>query len=516
LTDKAPNTPIKISRAPIKVPRDSPVDNQKDLLKGAAANLFGFIIRLGARLPFLLVVALLYGMETFGQYLLAVTIAETLTAIILFGFKRSIFHFLYQDIHHDDMNGMFNTIKTAMILCLFLASIILIPVYIWQDLLFPFFPAGMAKGVLILLPAAILYALAEILLTATRAARKMRYEVTAKSIIEPYVLLGFSAGLYFLHYVQLGLFIAYWMMNISIFIYAIYAFHKTYNMARHDWGRISGDKVKSMIAFSAPTAAYDLISVIILRLDIYILAAIVSPGALGVYGIALQIMTVAKKIRQSFDPILEPVISQTLKYANLGNVNKELARVSYWILSIQALIFTLLIFYSTGLLALFNITSDTAGLTLLALIGAVMIQGSFGLSELIFIYKKPGVNLCLSLVVLLLHAGFCYFLSLKFGILGAAISLIVSYSITEAMRLLLTKYFFGRIPLNKNILKPLLMASVLYGYLFLLSSFLELYSATGLVLGIIGGVFIYFLTFLIIAQKEERVNLIKIIRFKRL
>ncbi|VAX08797.1 hypothetical protein MNBD_ALPHA03-1841 [hydrothermal vent metagenome] len=514
MTDFPPDTHIKNSPN-IPIAKNNPAGNQKDLLSGAGANLFGFVIRLGARLPFLLVVTLLYGTEIFGKYLLAVTIVETLTAIILFGFKRSIFHFLYDDIDNGDMSGLLNSIKTAMFLCIVIAAIILIPIYIWKDFLFSFFPNGMAKGVLIILPTAFVYALTEILLTATRAARKMRYEVTAKSIIEPYVLLVFSAGFYILNMVEAGLFIAYWMMNISIFIYAIYAFGKTYDTAAYAWGRISWVKVKSMISFSAPTAAYDLIGVIILRIDIYLLAAIVSPSALGVYGIALQIVTIIKKIRQSFDPILEPVISQTLKQSKLGNVNEELSRVSYWIFSIQALIFTLLIFYGAGLLGLFNIAGGNASLTLLFLIGAVMIQGSFGLSELLFIYKKPNVNLILSLVILSFHASFCYFLSLKFGILGAAISLVISYSLTEIIRLSLAKYFFGTIPLNRTILKPFLMAAVLYGYLFLLSVFIELYSATGLVLGIIGGVFVYLLAFLIIAQKEERFILMKKIRFKR-
>ncbi|MCF6215532.1 MAG: oligosaccharide flippase family protein [Emcibacter sp.] len=496
--------------------KNNPANNQKDLLSGAGANLFGFVIRLGARLPFLLVVALLYGTEIFGKYLLAVTIVETLTAIILFGFKRSIFHFLYDDIDNGDMSGLFNSIMTAMVLCIVIAAILLIPIYIWHDFLYSFFPDGMAKGIFIILPTAFVYALTEILLTATRAARKMRYEVTAKSIIEPYVLLGFSAGLYALHMVESGLFIAYWMMNISIFIYAIYAFGKTYDTATYNWGRLSWVKIKSMASFSAPTAAYDLIGVIILRIDIYLLAAIVSPSALGVYGIALQIMTIIKKIRQSFDPILEPVISQTLKQSKLGNVNEELSRVSYWIFSIQALIFTLLIFYGAGLLGLFNIAGGNASLTLLFLIGAVMIQGSFGLSELLFIYKKPNVNLILSLVILLFHASLCYFLSLKFGILGAAISLVASYSFTEIIRLSLAKYFFGAIPLNRTIFKPVFMAAVLYGYLFFLSSFIELYSAAGLVLGIIGGIFMYFLIFFIIAQEEERFILMKKLRFKRL
>ncbi len=490
-------------------------DNKKDLLKGALANLSGFIARLGARLPFLFVVALLYGKEIFGSYLFAVTIVETLTAIILFGFKRSLFQFLNDDLHHRNMAGVYNTVLTAMLVCIIIGAVIMIPIYLWQDFLFRFFPDEMAAGVFILLPAALLYALAEILLTATRAARKMRYEVTAKSIIEPYVLLIFSTGLFFLHYVETGLFIAYWIMNISIFVYAIHAFGKIYPKDVRNPGGISWHKIKSMAEFSAPTAAYDLIGVLILRIDIYFLAAIVSPAALGIYGIALQVVTIVKKVRQSFDPILEPVISHSLHRTSLPAVSAELSRVSYWIFSIQALIFTLLIFYGDGLLGLFDVSGYDATLTMLILIAAIMVQGSFGLGELVFLYKKPAVNPILSLVILGLHASLCYYLSVKFGILGAAISLLVSYGITEFVRLLLIRYFFEIFPLNITILKPVLLSVVLFGYLQLLSSYIILYSAFGIIFGIIGGILIYFLCFFIIAQKEEKYILLKKLNLKK-
>ncbi len=490
-------------------------NNQKDLLKGAAANLFGFIIRLGARLPFLFVVALLYGKEIFGQYLFAVTSVETLTAIILFGFKRSLFHFLNDDVHRSDMTGVYNTALAALMVCLGIGAAVIIPIYLWKDFLFQLFPGEMAKGVFILLPAAIIYALAEILLTATRAARKMRYEVTAKSIVEPYVLLIFSAGLFFLNYVEDGLFIAYWVMNISIFIYAVYAFGKIYKKDIRVWRGFSWDKAKSMIVFSAPTAAYDLIMVLTLRIDIYFLAAIVSPSALGIYGIALQVVTIVKKIRQSFDPILEPVISQTVKQSNIQNVSKELSQVSYWIFSIQALIFTLLIFYGDTLLRMFDISGGNADLTLLVLIAAIMVQGSFGLSELIFLYKKPSINPILSLMILGLHAGLCYFLTKEYGILGAASSLFISYSITEFLRLVLVKYFFNAFPLRATILKPIALSAVLAGFLWLLSSFTDLQSAPGLFFGIVGGILVYFLSFFIIAQRQEKVILLRKLSIKK-
>ena len=490
-------------------------NNQKDLLKGAAANIFGFIIRLGARLPFLFVVALLYGKIIFGQYLFAVTIVETLTAIILFGFKRSLFHFLNDDLHNGDRAGVYNTVLTALVVCIGFGAAIIIPIYLWKDFLFQIFPNELAKGVFIILPVALLYTCAEIFLTATRAARKMRYEVTAKSIIEPYVLLIFSAGLFFLHQVENGLFIAYWAMNVSIFIYALIAFCRVYEKDVRVWRGIYWSRIKSMTAFSAPTAAYDLIGVLILRIDIYFLAAIVSPAALGIYGIALQIVTIVKKVRQSFDPILEPVISQTVKQASIKDVSNQLARVSYWIFSIQAMIFTLLVFYGNALLGLFDATGENAHPTLLILIGAIIIQGSFGLSELIFLYKKPVINPILSFLILMLHAGLCYFMSVKFGILGAAISLLVSYLVTESIRLILIKYYFNSFPFDVTILKPIAMSAVLFGYLSLLSTFTLLNSPLGLISGVIGGILIYSISFFIIAKRQEKFILMKKLSIKK-
>lgn len=495
--------------------RDTPLDNQSDLLKGAAANLSGFIVRLGARLPFLFVVALLYGTEIFGQYLFAVTIVETCTTFILFGFNRSLFHFLHEDTTRDDMADIYNTTLTALVICIGIGMAILTPVYLWQDVLLQFFPDQMAKAVITILPAAILYALSEILLTATRAARKMRYEVTAKSIIEPYILVIFSTGFFFSGLVNSGLFIAYWIMNISILAYAIYAFSRVYEKKNRVWQGLSRGKMKSMIRFSAPTAAYDLINVLTQRTDIYILAAVVTPASLGIYGIILQIITIVKKIRQSFDPILQPVISQTLKQSHLQAASRELARVSYWILSVQALIFTLLIFYALPLLGLFNITDDSAAMTLLILIGAVIIQGSLGLSELVFLYKKPLINPVLSLFILPLHAGLCYFMIITFGITGAALSLLISYTITEIMRLSLIKYYFNIFPLGASLLKPLFSSLLLFWYLSLIISYIKLNSALGLVIGIIGGIFIYALSFLVTAKREEKDILLKKTGLKR-
>lgn len=491
--------------------QDNPPDNKRDLLKGATANLAGFVVRLGARLPFLFVVALLYGMDIFGRYLLAVTIVETCTAFILFGFNRSLFHFL----PYDNKGDVFHNVCAAVIICTAIGMAVIAPIFLWQDLLFQLFPHEMARAVIILLPTAVLYALAEILLTATRAARIMRYEVTAKSIIEPYILTIFSAGLYFTGFAEEGLFIAYWVMNISILIYAIFSFGRVYERKNRVWHGLSWHHIKAMVRFSAPTAAYDLVNVLTLRMDIYILAAMVSPVSLGIYGIILQIITVVKKIRQSFDPILQPVISQILKSASLPMAALELSRVSGWIFSLQALIFTLLIFYAPALLGMFNITDDMASVTLLILIAAIIIQSSFGLNELIFLYMKPTINPLLSLIILPLHVAICYSLIGGFGILGAALSLLISYTLTEIIRLVLIKYFFGIFPVRAAIFKAIFPSAILFGYLSMMTQYMALYSISGLFIEITSGIVIYSLTFFIISAKEDRAIFLKRLGFEK-
>ena len=115
-----------------------------------------------------------------------------------------------------------------------------------------------------------------------------------------------------------------------------------------------------------------------------------------------------------------------------------------------------------------------------------------------------GPRRILSLAILMLHAGLCFFLISEYGILGAASSLFIAYFMTEFLRLLLVKHFFGIFPLDFKILKPAAISVVLYGYLSIVDFSVELNSAPGLFLAIICGISFYTLSFFVIAQRDER------------
>lgn len=469
--------------------------NNFDIVRNSALkNLFGFVIRLGARLPFLFVVAFLYGKENFGQYLFAVTGVETLTVLFLFGFKRSIFQFLGVAGVSSDKEKLNNIVVVAILVCLSIGFFVLTSIYIFYSYFLKTVDNSMLFSLLLLLPTSLLYSVSDILLTATRAVKIVRYEVVAKSIIEPYSLTILSVILFYAGFSEYGLLIAYWLMNIVILFYTIYVYLKT----------IAGDsfrlnfrsnpffsEIGVILKRSFPVAIDDILMVLMLRVDVYFLAALARPEVLGIYGICLQIITIVKKIKQSFDPILEPVIANSIKTENLSNVATELARVSNVIFWIQSMVFTFLLFYCDELLLLFDIEESAASLTLLLLISSVVVSGAFGLSELIFLNKKPTINFYISTITLLFHVVLCYLLISRFGILGAGLSMAISYGLRSFIQLFLMKRIYKVLPLNSSILVSMGGCIILFVYLFLINNVLDISSAFSIVFGIIGGLIIY-------------------------
>ena len=58
--------------------------DNKDITQGASLNFLGFIIRLGSRLPFLIIAVALFGSELYGRYNYTITTVEICAAFATF------------------------------------------------------------------------------------------------------------------------------------------------------------------------------------------------------------------------------------------------------------------------------------------------------------------------------------------------------------------------------------------------------------------------------------------------
>lgn len=424
----------------------------RDLARGAAQNLAGFILRLGARLPFLLIVALLYGKAAFGAYLLAVAFVESVNALVGLGFKRSMFQFIERAKGRETGRQVHTLVVTCLMISLSVGASVIAGLYALDRLLD--LRQVFTSTMFYLLPTTLLYTSAEILLASTRAARKMRYEVTAKSFVEPYSLTLFAALFYALGLPDLGLYYAYWCMVICVIVYAFWAFSKEYDVGRvfdiqvHD---LDFQAARTLFRFTLPTALSDCITNIAGRVDVYILAAFVSPEALGIYGIALQILTIVKKIRQSFDPVLDPIVAQALKSSPIKVVSRKIANVGLSIFLLQMLIVGLLLYFGQFLLAMFGVAGPAAKTTLIVLVLSTVVIDSFGLPETVFIYKKPIINMAAAGLGLLAFLAIGAVLIKDFNIVGAAVSMLAANALRALFLLIMMRRTYHVTPLDPRL-----------------------------------------------------------------
>lgn len=488
-------------------------NNKRDLLKGARVNFGGFIIRLGARLPFLLVVGHLFGAEIFGQYVFAVIFLETVCAFSVFGFRRSLFHFLSEHIHQGERatHIVFNALFTTIIAAVLLVS----GIFLLQEQLTLYFGPVMIEGALMVLPGVVLGAMTEIFLTATRTFRVMRYEMVTKSIVEPYSVLVMSLVFYLAGFQEQGLLLGYSVMLACSFLSALYGFGKMFSLRAFLKSRPDGALLADMIRFSAPTALYDLLTMLLLRVDVFILSAFAPQATVGIYGIALQVSTTVKKIGQSFEPILAPVIAQSLKDQDMKKTAAEIAQVSNWIISIQALILVFLVFYGQGVMGLFGEEFYVGALILIFLILGDSINGSIGLSELLILYCKPLYNPLLTLVMLVFHVFVCFKLVREYGGEGVAFSMALTYLIMNMARLFIVRVEFGVFALNHHILKPVLAAGITGGLLILLGKYVVLLSMAGVVAGVFVSLLSYCTILFWLASSGEREKIKNFYKAKR-
>ncbi|WP_321391129.1 oligosaccharide flippase family protein [Emcibacter sp.] len=479
-------------------------DNKKDIAKGAGANFGGFLIRLGARIPFLLLVGHLYGAGIFGQFVFAVTYVETLSVLAVFGFKRSIFKFLNGHIRDRNMPEAGTAVLNCLMIVLSFAALIVLATYLGNPLLDSLFGKDMAAAALILAPAILLYSLTEILLASTRAFRMMRYEIFTKSIMEPYSLLIFGTIFYFLGMKGQGLLFAYLFMISLSFSSALYGFFRIFSIS-HLRGFIPDfGLIRSMLTFSGPTAVYDLGNFFLQRIDVFLLSGLTSSSTVGIYGMALNVATTVKKIRQSFDPILEPVLSQSVESDDLKKTVSEMAQVSYWMASIQVIIVVLLFFYGSALMSLFGSDFAVAGLILSLIILGDAVNGSLGISELLLLYKRPSINPMIIAVMTPFHLGLCYLLIGLLGGEGAALSILITYVVMNILRLVIVRRLFEIFPLDARLLRPLCAGGVAILMLSMGGRVIQLDSLPGVLAGLLVVIPCYFALIFLFSSTVEK------------
>lgn len=370
------------------------------LAKGGRTNMLGFLIRLVARLPFLFIAGRAYGPEIVGRYAIAVLVIEFVALVATLGLKRG----LAQALSSTDRPHT-HVVWDAMVVA-FVASLIASGVLIlYPQALFPNSPVmGLERFLSI---AVIAIALSDVSLSALAYRHNIGASVTARAIIEPWTI---SIAAYVFSFVSSrdGLLMAYVLSMSAALVASIVPFVREYGLPV-GW-RPQPAVIWGLARLNAPLAGADAIEWATRNVDRFILGLLFAPSVVGIYYMAQQVASVPQRLKSSFDPILGPVITQSLAASDRAAVARQVRQVGFWILGAQAGLAVIFSIPAEGVMGLLGREFVIGSAVLCILLFAEVLASPGAVCETALIYIARHTNLVLSIGVLTLQIALSFVL----------------------------------------------------------------------------------------------------------
>lgn len=412
------------------LPGEQASSSQQDdiaaLAKGGRTNVFGFLLRLAARLPFLFIAGRWYGADALGRFAYAVLVVEFVAQLATLGLKRGLAGALSQTErphNHVVTDAMLVTMIAAL-----LGSALLVA---FPQAMFPNSGINGLDRLLALIVIAV--AGSDVALAACAYRFDIGATVRARSIIEPWAI-SIGAFAFSFYSTRDGLILSYVLSMVAALIASIIPMTRHYGIP-YGW-RPDGGRLWRLARRNLPLAAADGVEWGSRRLDLAILGLFVSPAVVGIYYVAQQVASLPQKLKTSFDPILGPVITRNLAEGNLTAIAKQVSQVGFWIIAAQAGIALALGIPGEAVMGLVgpHFVGGTGALAFLLL--AEVVAATAVVSESALVYIARHRNLMISLCMIGLQAALSFGLILlarRFGLSPMAIAAAPALALSIAL-----------------------------------------------------------------------------------
>jgi O-antigen/teichoic acid export membrane protein len=370
------------------------------LAKGGKTNVFGFLLRLAARIPFLFIAGRIYGPEALGRLAYTVIVIEFAAQLATLGLKRGLALQLTND-GRDDAHIAWDALLVVLAAsAVFTALLVAFP----QAM----FPNSAIRGLDRMMGGLVLFiAATEIMLAALAYRFDVAATVRARALVEPWTL---SIAAFALSFWSLkdGLLVSYALSMVGAFAAAFVPFVRSYG-----WPRLwvpSSYALRKLVRRNLPLAAADAIEWGSRRVDLAILGLFTGPAVVGIYYVAQQLASLPQKLKTSFDPVLGPVITRNLETGDRRAVASAICRAGFWIVAAQLGIALALGIPGAAIMGLIGKAGVfVGGNGILALLLAAEVLAALAVvSEAALVYIARYRNLAISLVALGLQIGLSF------------------------------------------------------------------------------------------------------------
>ena len=368
------------------------------LARGGRLNVFGFVLRLGGMVPFLLIGGRIYGAASLGRFAYAVLAVEFAAQLAALGLRRGLAQLLASARKPQSC-----VVADALLVAAIGSVIGMAILIVFPKAMYPTTPVGGLDRLLAITVLAIAWT--DIALAALAYHNDVGSTVRARSIVQPWTICIAAFGLSFVPVMVRrgdGLIIAYVLSMVAAMVAALIPLVKCYGMPR-GWKPDLGTAWVTAVR-SVPVTAADAVEWASRRIDLAVLGAFMPAAFVGVYYAAQQVATLPAKLKTSFEPVLGPAIARRVAVGDLAAVAKQVRQVTYWVVAAQLGIALALGIPGRAVMALVG-ESFTGGTGMLGfLLAAEVIAATAVVSESALIYLARKRNMMISLIMLALEA----------------------------------------------------------------------------------------------------------------
>jgi len=222
--------------------------------------------------------------------------------------------------------------------------------------------------------------------------------------------------------------------------------------------------VASLLRASAPTALYDFLNIAVMQLDVLMLGLYVGHvtgltlETLGVYAAGVEVALGLRKVSQIFAPIFVPVVARQIAAGEIQQAETSYAYLARWMLAILLPALAVLALSGGAILTIFGEGFRRGAAWMVIVAVACALNAFVGLGESILLVHRPGLNLLNSSLALGAAVALNLWLIPAFGALGAAIGMLVPYTLQGVLRSVeISVIFKWRWPL-RSLVKPWMAA----------------------------------------------------------
>jgi len=374
---------------------EAPDADMATLARGGRLNVFGFVLRLAARLPFLFIAGRVYGASELGRFAYAVLTVEFAAQLAALGLRRGLAQLLA-----NGKKPQACIVADAMLVAAIGSAIGMAILIAFPRAMYPTTRISGMDHLLAITVIAIAWT--DIALAALAYHHDVASTVRARSIVEPWTI---SIVAFVWSYISLndGLIISYVCSMVAALIAALIPLVRCYGIP-HGWRPDLATAWKTA-GRNVPLAAADAVEWASRRIDLAVLGAFMPAAFVGIYYVAQQVATLPAKLKTSFEPVLGPAIARKIAAGDRSSVAKQIRQVTYWIIAAQLGIALALGIPGRAVMALVG-SGFTGGTAMLGfLLAAEVIAAAAVVSEAALIYVARTRNMVISLVMLALEAG---------------------------------------------------------------------------------------------------------------